>query len=78
MVEVCPSEKLIDMAMPKSNRCPFCGGAMFLYADPDGYYEGCLECSLQRELGIIAKFHGQPSEMQRELAPAEATESMSS
>ncbi len=50
--------------MPKSNRCPFCGGHMFLYADHDDYYEECLECSYWRELGIIAELERAPALME--------------
>ena len=50
--------KVIEMAMWKYSRCPRCGGSMFLERDMDSLYEVCLQCSYQRELGIIAKFHG--------------------
>ena len=71
-------EELIDMPMQKLRRCPRCGGNMFLERDMDSLYEVCLQCSYQRELGIIAKFQGQPSEIQREPALAGAPDSMSS
>jgi len=38
----------------KWRRCPRCGGNMFPYLDPDGYYEKCLQCSHWRELPGIA------------------------
>ena len=31
--------------MVKLSVCPRCGGSMFLYGYPEGWYEECLQCS---------------------------------
>ena len=39
------------MAVQKLNRCPSCGGYMFLYTYLDYWYAGCLQCYIEHELG---------------------------
>ena len=34
----------------KLNRCPRCGGSLFIDSDMDGWYEQCLNCSYRSEL----------------------------
>ena len=34
----------------QKNRCPRCGGRMFVDNDIDGWYEQCLNCSFRNEL----------------------------
>jgi hypothetical protein len=34
-------------------RCPKCGGNLFLFNDLDGWYEQCLQCSLIRYLDVV-------------------------
>lgn len=44
--------------MGKSNgkqRCPKCGGNMFLYNDHDGWYEQCLQCAFTYNLEVAYK-----------------------
>ena len=36
-------------------RCPKCGGNLFLYNDFDGWYEQCLQCSFTKYLDVIAE-----------------------
>ena len=44
--------------MGKANdtqRCPKCGGNLFLYNDYDGWYEQCLQCSYTLSLDVVFK-----------------------
>jgi ribosomal protein S27AE len=34
-------------------KCPKCGGRMFLYNDFDGWYEQCLQCSFITYLDVV-------------------------
>ena len=43
------------MAMRKLNRCPRCGGYMFLDMDGDNWYVNCLQCSYQYDLGNVVQ-----------------------
>jgi ribosomal protein S27AE len=43
------------MTTLRKNRCPKCGGNMFLYNDYEGWYEQCLQCSLTKYLNVIVK-----------------------
>ena len=36
-------------------RCPKCGGNLFLYNDFDGWYEQCLQCSFTKYLEVVAE-----------------------
>jgi len=36
-------------------RCPKCGGHLFLYNDYHGWYEQCLQCSFILYLDIVCK-----------------------
>ena len=38
------------MVMNKLNRCPRCGGNMFLERDLDSLYAECLQCSCRCEI----------------------------
>jgi DNA-directed RNA polymerase subunit M/transcription elongation factor TFIIS len=42
------------MAKWKLNKCPRCGGYMFLDKDQDNWYAKCLQCSYQRDLRSMA------------------------
>jgi ribosomal protein S27AE len=42
------------MATWKLNKCPRCGGYMFLDKDHDTWYAECLQCSYQRDLKNMA------------------------
>jgi ribosomal protein S27AE len=39
-------------------RCPKCGGNMFLYDDYDGWYEQCLQCSFLLYLDVVYEDRG--------------------
>jgi len=41
------------MGYLRKNRCPKCGGNMFLYNDFDGWYEQCLQCAHIKYLDVI-------------------------
>jgi len=34
----------------QENRCPRCGGKLFVDNDMDGWYEQCINCSYRNEL----------------------------
>jgi DNA-directed RNA polymerase subunit M/transcription elongation factor TFIIS len=34
----------------QENRCPRCGGRLFVDNDMDGWYEQCINCSYRNEL----------------------------
>ena len=34
-------------------RCPKCGGNLFLYNDHNGWYEECLQCSYTLYLDVV-------------------------
>jgi DNA-directed RNA polymerase subunit RPC12/RpoP len=34
----------------QANRCPRCGGRLFIDNDMDGWYEQCINCSYRNEL----------------------------
>ncbi|UCC16753.1 MAG: hypothetical protein JSU58_10375 [Dehalococcoidales bacterium] len=36
-----------------SQKCPKCGGRMFLYNGFDGWYEQCLQCSFILYLDVV-------------------------
>ena len=36
-------------------RCPKCGGTLFLYQDHNGWYEQCLQCGFVCYLRVVAK-----------------------
>jgi len=38
-------------------RCPKCGGNLFLYKDLYGWYEQCLQCSYTLSMNVVYK-HG--------------------
>jgi len=40
----------------QKNRCPRCGGRMFIDDDIDGWYEQCLNCSFRNELKDYSDF----------------------
>ncbi len=42
------------MTTLRKNRCPKCGGNLFLYNDYEGWYEQCLQCSFTKYLEVIA------------------------
>jgi DNA-directed RNA polymerase subunit M/transcription elongation factor TFIIS len=42
------------MTKSKLNKCPKCGGYMFLDKDLDSWYAECLQCSYQLDLRSMA------------------------
>ncbi len=38
----------------RQNKCPRCGGNMFLRVDHDGRYLECLQCSFETEAGEVS------------------------
>jgi ribosomal protein S27AE len=42
--------RITKMGKLQRNRCPRCGGAMFIDDDVDGWYEQCINCSYRHEL----------------------------
>ena len=43
-------------------RCPKCGGNLFIYNDYNGWYEQCLQCSFIVYLDTVYKNTGRPNE----------------
>jgi ribosomal protein S27AE len=39
----------------RNQRCPKCGGNLFLYNDHNGWYEQCLQCSFIVYLDTVYK-----------------------
>jgi len=36
-----------------NNRCPKCGGNLYMDKDYHGWYEQCLQCAYMRDLEVI-------------------------
>ena len=49
------------MTKNKLNRCPRCGGYMFLELGNNGLYSECLQCSYQHEIVPFNKTEKQPT-----------------
>jgi len=35
------------------NRCPKCGGKLYLEKDYNGWYEQCLQCAYMKDLAVV-------------------------
>jgi DNA-directed RNA polymerase subunit M/transcription elongation factor TFIIS len=45
-----------------ANRCPKCGGNLYIEKDHHGWYEQCLQCAYMRDLPMIYE-HKKPVKM---------------
>jgi ribosomal protein S27AE len=44
------------------NRCPKCGGNIYLDSDEHGWFEHCLQCGYTSDLEVTAPKYTQPSD----------------
>jgi hypothetical protein len=52
-----------------SNRCPKCGGTLYLDRDYNGWYEQCLMCSYMKDLAVVYQKEVKPVKGAKESVP---------
>ena len=52
--------------MWKLRGCPKCGGDVFLEKDTSGWYERCLQCGYNRDMGVVFEVKPQSSGKKKE------------
>ena len=57
MTRMLPGNRCIVMGKWQENRCPRCGGRLFVGNDEDGWYEACINCSCRNELKVAVELN---------------------